>query len=358
MIAIGETSFGGSMSRLFPTARRHQSTNVQRLIWVDVAKGACIILVVLNHAVAALVENGWGLVWMKHVDAALTTFRMPLFFFASGMFFAGNLRKTWIEFLRGKVTALLYLYMLWSVLIGVFFLLLPWTKPTVGYLEDIALSLFVPTSHLWFIYALPLYFLVTRLLNTLPMPVQATGVTVLSVIFASGFVVTGSWAWDAMLSYFGFFFAAVHLRALAVRIAEASSWRLMLTCGVVWCVLMIVSFLVHLPIVSPLRVPLSLIALVAGVIVASKLSTTRVGVGLRWIGLRTLPIYILHVIVVAGAAYYVPQESWMPVGLIYAVPFLVTVLGLAIPLAIWAITSNVPGLFAAPWADSRGKPLR
>lgn len=318
-------------------------------MWVDIAKGASIVLVVLNHAVAALAAHGWGLPSIGHVDAALTTFRMPVFFFASGMFFAGNLRTPWKGFLKTKVAALLYLYVVWPVVQGLFFWQVPWVKPTVGPLADIALIFVIPTSHLWFVYALPLFFVATRLLIKLPMPAQVVMVGALTIVFGSGFMVTGSWAWDAMFSYFGFFFAAVHFRGIALRVAERSSWRLMLGCGVLWAALIATAYLSDMPIVSPLRVPMSVLAVTGGIILAAKLSDTRVGSWLKWLGERTLPIYLLHMVVVAGLAYYLPHGAWIPAALVHVAPFVISALGVVIPWAVWKVARRVPGIFEAPW---------
>lgn len=344
------------MSRLTGAGQRAPTSSQDRLVWVDVAKGASIVLVVLNHAVAALAQNGWGLDSIRHVDAALTTFRMPLFFFASGMFFAKNLQTQWTEFLRYKVGNYLYLYGLWSVHLGIFFWVFPWEPPVVGPWQDIILSPLLPASHLWFIYALPLYFLATRALSRFPMPAQAAVVSLVTVIFGSGFLVTGSWAWDAMLTYFAFFFVAVHFRTVAMKIAERSSWRLMLGCGLAWAGLIAASYLADMPVVSPLRMPLSVLALVGGIILASKLASTWLGERLRNLGLRTLPVYLLHMIVTYGAAEVLPHGSWIPAILVHVAPFLITALGVAIPLAFWRFTRGAPGLYSAPWARPRTSP--
>ena len=72
-----------------------------RLLWVDVAKGACILLVVLHHAVvkdlaiqAPLplqpVAEAWAWVTM-----ALKPVRMPLFFVLSGLVASSAVRRPW-----------------------------------------------------------------------------------------------------------------------------------------------------------------------------------------------------------------------------------------------------------------------
>ena len=73
------------------------------MLWVDVAKGACILLVVLHHAVvkdlalqtpAALdpVADAW-----QWVTMALKPVRMPLFFVLSGLVASSAVRRPWAQ---------------------------------------------------------------------------------------------------------------------------------------------------------------------------------------------------------------------------------------------------------------------
>lgn len=86
--------------------------------WIDYAKGIAIILVVHRHVGFGLQENGIQVPgWMLDMNDMLYSFRMPLFFILSGLFFGRSLaRRGAGGFLVSKVNTLLYPYLIWSVL--------------------------------------------------------------------------------------------------------------------------------------------------------------------------------------------------------------------------------------------------
>lgn len=78
-----------------------------RMYHVDVAKGACIFLVVLGHS--GLFSQ------MKAANEMLALFRMPLFFFLSGVFVSAS--KGWKYYVFDKADHLLKPYLSFSVLV-------------------------------------------------------------------------------------------------------------------------------------------------------------------------------------------------------------------------------------------------
>lgn len=127
---------------------------VNRIAWIDCAKGIGIFLVVLGHAVRGLVsakllpgDNPY----FQWFDFSLYTFHMPLFFFLSGLTVEGSLRKGRRQFMVGRFWTILYPYILWSLLVGS--LLIPFStgdiKPT-----DLLFIPIYPVSIFWFLYAL------------------------------------------------------------------------------------------------------------------------------------------------------------------------------------------------------------
>ena len=56
-----------------------------RIYWIDTAKGICILLVVINHAIMIThIEYIFGNI---NIENSLSSFRMPLYFTLSGIFF-------------------------------------------------------------------------------------------------------------------------------------------------------------------------------------------------------------------------------------------------------------------------------
>lgn len=84
-------------------------TTAKRVEWVDTAKGICILLVVLHHC-AQILQASYPL------QRDFLTFRMPLYFILSGLFFKQYGFKT---FVLKKTNKLLIPYVFFYVLTGV-----------------------------------------------------------------------------------------------------------------------------------------------------------------------------------------------------------------------------------------------
>lgn len=80
----------------------------KRIIFIDLAKGFCILLVLLSHTLGDL-SNSWLLL--------CGYFRMPLYFFLSGLFFKKY--DSFIYFIRKKATKLLIPFLLFYIFISV-----------------------------------------------------------------------------------------------------------------------------------------------------------------------------------------------------------------------------------------------
>lgn len=89
-----------------------------RLGWIDYAKGIAIILVVYRHVEFGLKNSGTPLSqWIVDLNDMLYSFRMPLFFLLSGLFFGKSIsRKGSKGFLLSRVNTLLYPYVLWALI--------------------------------------------------------------------------------------------------------------------------------------------------------------------------------------------------------------------------------------------------
>lgn len=320
-----------------------------RILWVDVAKGATILLVVLHHTIRALHEKGWALTEMLNATDGLQTFRMPLFFFASGMFFVGNLSKPWRLLITTRIAPLLYLYMVWTAIQGLFFWVLPWRPPEFGHVTDILVAPFLPTSVLWYVYALALYGLTVRLLNRLPLWTQAIIVFGISATFSIGLTSTGSWAWDSILSNFLFFFAAIHLGTFAKNAAKNATWWRFVTFALLWCVFVVATYLLNIGIVSPIRLPMSVIAIAWGIQIAALVAPSKLGQGLAWVGGRTLPIFVLHIFFVQAARHFLPEASGISTLMVAAAPVVVAILAVFGSFGVWILLRKIPGIFKAPW---------
>ena len=128
--------------------------------WVDRAKGLGIVLVVYGHVgrglmAAGLLPDQPG----RLVDSVIYAFHMPLFFLLSGLFFRQSFeRRGPVRLMASKADALLYLYVLWSLLQGFVISSLGTlvNRPASGItLKQLIVA---PPSQFWFLWALFLMF--------------------------------------------------------------------------------------------------------------------------------------------------------------------------------------------------------
>lgn len=146
-------------------------TSKARVDWVDTAKGFCIVFVVMMHSTlgveAAAGEEGW----MHYPVAFATPFRMPDFFMISGLFLANVIDRDWRLYLDRKVVHFAYFYALWVTL--QFIVKAPSFASEIGWdgvLREYLLSYIEPFGTLWFIYLLPVMFVVAKAARQFSLP--------------------------------------------------------------------------------------------------------------------------------------------------------------------------------------------
>ena len=122
-----------------------------RLAWVDVAKGFCIVLVVLMHATLGVEKAIGGETGLHGFIEWARPFRMPDFFLISGLFLAARIDRPWRSYLDTKVVHFAYFYVLWLTI--QFALKAPGMVAESGAaatLQDYLTSFLVPFGTLWF----------------------------------------------------------------------------------------------------------------------------------------------------------------------------------------------------------------
>lgn len=140
-----------------------------RIDWVDYAKGICIVMVVMMHSVLGVEKAAGDTGFMNAVVMLAQPFRMPDFFLLSGLFLAVVIDRDWRTYLDRKVAHFAYFYVLWMTIQFAF--KAPgfaaahgWEQVGYMYLQ----SFVEPFGTLWFIYLLPIFFVVTKLSRGIP----------------------------------------------------------------------------------------------------------------------------------------------------------------------------------------------
>lgn len=141
----------------------------ERVDWVDIAKGICIIMVVMFHSVLGVEVETGAVGWMHTVIAFARPFRMPDFFLISGLFLGLVIDRPWRRFLDRRVVHFIYFYVLWLTIQFLFKAPGMAMEHGVGAtLGNYFFSYVEPFGTLWFIYMLPVFFIFTRFVRTLP----------------------------------------------------------------------------------------------------------------------------------------------------------------------------------------------
>ena len=130
------------------------SGQINRLDWVDTAKGISIILVVMMYSVFNVgTDTGEAGFW-HYVIGFATPFRMPEFFLISGLFLGAVIARPWRAFADRRVLHYFYFYALWAVIHLVVKIGLASASP-VEMVQQIALAVVEPYGVLWFIFCWP-----------------------------------------------------------------------------------------------------------------------------------------------------------------------------------------------------------
>ncbi|PPI25989.1 acyltransferase [Rathayibacter sp. AY1B5] len=332
-----------------------------RITWVDTAKGIAIILVALAHSVqwtttAGIAPDSWN-----DINLLLITFRMPLFFLASGLFAGSVLTRSWSELWRSRLSLLVWAFLLWSVVRFLFFLVVPNPGGT-DESDPLALLLqpVMPHNGLWFLYALTIFFVAAKLAQgRIDWRVQIGIATAIAVVWyavrSSTSEGTGNIAWDGMARYLMFFLLGLYLRNAVIAFVERRGIVSGLGFGVLFLVLagVILAARVRFPLLTIGLVVVSVLAVLAGLVVARFLSNRRGAGWITFIGRNTLPVYVVHVLFVSlatSALLLFQGQRWLDV-IGPVVPLLVCGSGVAAALGYWRLTRDLPVLkygFQAP----------
>lgn len=339
----------------------------KRIAWLDIARGLCMVLVVLLHADFALgriEEHPQGLYLL---NLALVPLRLPLFFLVSGMLAAGMLRRPAREVLHRRVLHYFYLYCLWWVLqhgfhAGLAGLTPPALMESFESPGGIAGLLTAAVTKLWFLLALALFYLAALGLAHLP---AAAHMAVAIALAVPGTLELGEAAGLPILDrFYDYPFFALGITA-GREVQGAAAWlgsRLLrlLPCAVAWVLATVSVHRAGLLADSIALAGLSVLALPVGLgaaawLAASARCWTR---PLSLIGRNTLTIYVLHPMALHLLILLVPRPQPVPPA---AWVILVTAAAVLLSFLCGRLLGRIPGLFRLPgpgpvtWLRRRGE---
>jgi uncharacterized membrane protein YcfT len=181
-----------------------------RIDWVDYAKGICIVMVVMMHSVLGVEKAAGETGFMHALVAFATPFRMPDFFLLSGLFLSVVIDRDWRTYLDRKLVHFAYFYVLWAAIqfgfkAPSFAAESSWRHVGYLYLE----SFVEPFGTLWFIYLLPVFFVVTKLTRSVPpLAIFAAAAALEMMHVATGWTVINEFCARFVYFYAGYWLAS------------------------------------------------------------------------------------------------------------------------------------------------------
>ena len=315
----------------------------QRIAFLDAAKGIGILLVVMGHCLGGLHDAGMiadrSVAWLGFY--VIYTFHMPLFFFLSGSLVHARIVSQPVRFLRSSLTRIVYPYFLWGTIQSLVLLVASGVinhPVRVGVGPLLLRILWEPPGQFWFLYVLFLAHMVALIM--LPLGGRSLLALAFAVIYAAAAI---SPAFSHLISSY---VSGGSLLAYIVGVCfgeMVAGWRGRIERPQVWILLGFVLFLAaawtgwreQADAYSYVTLP----AACAGCIVALLLAHTKLLCCSRWLihlGQRSMPIYVLHVLFVAGTRIVLQKNLHISdVAVVLPVIFVTGVVG---PLLLDQIT--------------------
>ena len=265
---------------------------------VDVGRGIAISLVVIGHALIGLSPAG-DIHWTSNfLLIAIYSTHMAFFFALSGLFSSSLVQRSWPDFLVGLFVRIVWPYVLWGIIIlFIHYELSAYTNVVLTEFNPIRI-LWVPPAVLWFLYALFIALVILRLCAPLP----ALIVVILGVV-----LVLLPYIYAPVPDKLRF----IGLVLLSAKLGRSRLYLFQSNAVVGVSILVMVATLMRAYQISgeplssyPAFAPEFIPAMVAGPVLLLWLSRSIAmagwGKALSYIGQRTMPIFVTHILVTAG----------------------------------------------------------
>ncbi len=288
------------MSNLVHPALNDFSSDTNRVDWVDYAKGICIVLVVMMHSTLG-VEAAMGVAGKLGTFIAWAQpFRMPDFFLISGLFLAKRIDGSWRNYLDTKVVHFIYFYVLWMTIqilfkgYGIYK-----AEGIEGLGQQYLLAFVEPFGTLWFIYLLPIMFVVTKLTRSIP-PLLVFGIAAALEIAP---IQTGSILVDEFASRFVYFFAGYWLAQRVFDFADdMASFGIagLVAALAIWGILHTQVFRLGYANTPGIAMVLGFLGTAAVVTAGVLLTRFKWGAALRFLGENSIVVYLSFFVFMAA----------------------------------------------------------
>lgn len=340
--------------------------------WIDNAKGICILLVVFYHVAlqgydysiltVATLGNSSSYFYDR-ISAYLTPLRMPLFFIVSGFLVQKNIKiDTWSAIVQKRITNLIYLFIIWGLIKWLFNYIIDHsnsfpidTSPIISSSDADTLKEFIilmsrGSNSLWYLYSLPLYFCMAKILNA--KPIFAIVLFLILQLVAKYYVV--GWPAHSILDNAIFYGLGCFYGSYLIA-AVSKTWIKKLSLLIFLIAVALLARKLDIFKTFSTSIVFVFLIVISLVWIQNYINLTW----LKWVGKNTLQIYVIHTIIIKLINLFLIPElirvgffnlklvanTWV---LFY--PILATAAVTVISLCIWFILDRGVGkyLFKAP----------
>lgn len=319
---------------------------------LNAARGQALVAVVLFHAFILLYPRGlvyWG--YQYAVDA-LTYIPMPVLFFISGLKVRNLVSRKNNWQLSSRIAVYGYLYAFWTMVYLAFQLafgdrIIDMEASTF---YKATLSLFFPTTVLWFLYSLALYFFCARLMVQMNPWIQvAAGVALALCAYAPNFVFDHTLTCK-VAGHFVYFLVGANFGSRLLDAVFAPKWAVVVTVVVSYPALLLLVRLAGVAQSPGIVEAMGTLGIVFFMIMSAVSLRLRLKRFFQMVGRNALPIYLLHSLflkVLLVAWVWLDVSGASPAFKLLN-PILLAGAAIYASLAACRTLRSVPGLFFAP----------
>lgn len=334
---------------------------VGRREWVDFVKGTAIIMIVAYHTTLFLSSIGFDVAGIGRIKVVLELFPMAAFFVITGTFHSRVGSWSLADVWRRRLRQYLYLYLLWSVIRFLFYVIAPNVRSDgAGSSASNPLALlgilFWPISSYWFIYALFVFTAIFWLFRKLPPWVLVSLSLVLSLLASSNILESGNVGINRMAEYLFYFVVGAYLnRRIYSAVDTMRPWKavlITLAFGAFALTVTVLPVLSRIPGVAFLG---QVLAIATGFALAYYLVHLVFLKWLVYVGVRTLNIYLVHLFIIAilvAPLTFLPALNDLP-GRGLLVTFVITGLVVALSILLTRYLTRVSWLFVYPFGRKK-----
>ena len=331
-----------------------------RLAWIDYAKGIAITMVVFRHTVHGMYYDPNLIVSEQLfylVDNIGVTFRMPLFFLLSGVFFKLSVAKRGkAGYAKHKFTTIMYPYLVWSFIICTLQIAFNnYTNFNATYFSYLEIF-YKPWGHWWFLLSL---FLVSVLYlgaySLFRRSKLLIAIFSLALYVCSPFLLF-SYTLHQTAELFIFFVIGDFLATFFI---EKQYLRYTASGWLVWALLAAAAIGETILLLTDLKHNLLLLLLfpIIGsaftIVLANRLEAANIKAisFIRTLGQHSLYIYLLHVPLMAGVRIFMSKISYVHDPMYILIPSFLA--GLFVPLFIYRTANKLGMSFIFIWPFSK-----